>query len=50
MRHYIGHKKPCYLDSNNIILEDWWYFARLSKYFWQKTKNMKNIFNYTKLV
>jgi len=47
MRHYIGHKKPNHLDSNNIILEDWWYFARLSKYFYKKTKNIKKIFNYT---
>lgn len=31
MRHYIGRKKLTYLDSNNIFLEDWWYFARLSK-------------------
>ena len=49
MMHYVGHKKPSYLNSNNIILEDWWYFARLSKYFIQKTKNINKIFNYSVL-
>lgn len=49
MRHYIGRKKPSYSDLNNINLEDWWYFARLSKYFLHKTKNINKIFNYTKL-
>ena len=47
IRHYVGHKKPSYLDSNNIIIEDWWYFARLSKYFIGKAQNINNIFNYT---
>jgi len=50
MRHYIGHTKPFYSDSNNIFSEDWWYFARLSKYFLQKTKNINKIFNYTELI
>ena len=46
MRHYLGkYKKPTYLDINNKIIEDWWYFARLSKYFIQKSKNLNKIFN-----
>jgi hypothetical protein len=49
MKHYVGQKKPSYLDLNNKLLEDWWYFARLSKYFQQKSKNLNKIFNYTTL-
>ena len=49
IKHYVGQKKPCYLDLNNKLLEDWWYFARLSKYFQQKSKNLNKIFNYTTL-
>ena len=49
MRHYLGRKyKPSNLETNNKILEDWWYFARLSKYFVRKTKDITKIFNYTK--
>ena len=48
MRHYLGRKyKPSNLDVNDKILEDWWYFARLSKYFTQKIKKINKIFNYT---
>ena len=46
MRHYNGYK-PFYLGINNIFIEDWWYFARLSKYFVKKTNNLNKIFNYT---
>jgi lipopolysaccharide biosynthesis glycosyltransferase len=46
MRHYYGYYKPSFLDINNKILEDWWYFARLSKYFVKKTNNLNEIFNY----
>ena len=46
MRHYIGYKQT-YLRNNNKFLEDWWYFARLSKYFVKKTDNLNKIFNYT---
>lgn len=47
MRHYNGYK-PTYLRINNKFLEDWWYFARLSKFFLKKTDNLNSIFNYTK--
>ena len=46
IRHYLGKYKPGHLKYNNNILEDWWYFARLSKYFVQKTQNIDKIFNY----
>lgn len=48
MRHYNGYK-PSYLDINNKFVEDWWYFARLSKYFANKTNDLNKIFNYSKL-
>ena len=47
MRHYYGYYKPSYLDVNNKILDDWWYFARLSKYFVKKSNNLNEIFNFT---
>ena len=43
--HYAYNSKPIF---NNISKsEDWWYFARMSKYFTQKTDNISLIFNYT---
>jgi lipopolysaccharide biosynthesis glycosyltransferase len=50
MRHYLGKYKPGhkYFNNNNIS-EDWWYFARLSKYFVRKSENINEIFNYTLL-
>jgi len=50
IKHYVGQRKPNYLNFNNKLLEDWWYFARLSKYFMKKTKNLNKIFNYTILI
>lgn len=47
IRHYLGGNKPFLLDINDKILEDWWFFARLSEYFQTKTKNLYKIFNYT---
>ena len=47
MRHYLGVAKPSRLDVNIKIVEDWWYFARLSKYFIQKNNNINKIFNYS---
>ena len=45
IRHYIGHNKP--MDKKKVInIEDWWYFARQSKYFQKKTFNLTEIFNY----
>ena len=49
MRHYYGYK-PSYLKiNNNKFVEDWWNFARLSKYFVNKTNDLNKIFNYSKL-
>lgn len=49
MRHYLGRYKPGhkYFNNNNKMSDDWWYFARLSKYFIGKAQNINNIFNYT---
>ena len=33
--------------GNISISEDWWYLARISKYYKQKTENISIIFNYT---
>lgn len=43
--HYVYNSKPIF---NNISKsEDWWYFARISKYYIQKNDNLTLIFNYT---
>lgn len=44
IRHYLGRHKPI---KNFINVDDWWYFARKSKYFTKKTNNLSNIFNFT---
>ena len=44
IRHFLGRNKPVYSDKNHI--EDWWFFARKSKYFRQKSFKFENIFNY----
>ena len=43
--HYAYKTKPIFSNSSNS--EDWWYFARKSKYFSKKTENISNIFNFT---
>ena len=43
--HYAYNTKPIF--SNSSKSEDWWYFARKSKYFSQKTENISTIFNFT---
>lgn len=43
--HYAYNTKPIFSNSSNS--EDWWYFARKSKYFSKKTENISNIFNFT---
>ena len=48
IKHYFGRYKPSVQNTNNKIIEDWWYFARLSKYFVKKTKNYNKIFNYNR--
>ena len=47
MRHYLGENKIPFLNINNKIFEDWWFFARLSKYFKLKTNNLNEVFNFT---
>jgi len=46
IRHHTGYSKPIYLDVNDINLEDWWYFARQSKYFKKRTNRLEEIFKY----
>ena len=43
--HYAYNAKPIFSNITNS--EDWWYFARKSKYFSEKTENLSIIFNYT---
>lgn len=42
--HFAYNSKPIF--SNVTYSEDWWYFARISKYFNNKTDNITNIFNF----
>ena len=44
--HYAYNTKPIFSNSSNS--EDWWYFARKSKYFSRKTENISIIFNFTR--
>ena len=46
IRHYLGNLKPINLKANDI--EDWWFFARKSRYFNIVTKNMSNVFKFIK--
>ena len=48
LKHYYGRYKPSNQGINTKIMEDWWYFARLGKYFVKKDKNINKIFNYSK--
>lgn len=43
--HYAYKSKPIFSNSSNS--DDWWYFARKSKYFSKKTENISIIFNFT---
>ena len=44
IRHYVGFYKPNY--NNKYNKEDWWYFARISKYYKRKTFNLMKIFEF----
>ena len=44
IRHYLGSSKPVFTNKNHI--EDWWFFARKSKYFHQKTTDIRKIFSF----
>ena len=43
--HFSHYSKPIY--DNTTYSEDWWFFARMSKYFIGKSNNLTTIFNYT---
>ena len=42
--HFAYNSKPIYSNISNS--EDWWFFARKSKYYNEKTDNLTKIFNY----
>ena len=44
IKHFIAYSKPNFKNRHNK--EDWWYFARKSKYFKKKSHNLSIIFNY----
>ena len=44
IKHFVAYSKPNYQNKYNK--EDWWYFARKSKYFKEKSYNLSKIFNY----
>jgi lipopolysaccharide biosynthesis glycosyltransferase len=44
IRHYLGKYKP--MNSNKNHIEDWWFFARKSKYYKQKSFKFENIFSF----
>ena len=47
IRHFLGPQKPGNSNINHI--EDWWFFARKSKYYRQKSFKFQNIFSFNKL-
>ena len=44
IRHFLGSAKP--MNSNKNHIEDWWFFARKSKYFRKKSFKFEDIFDY----
>ena len=48
IRHYLGPYKP--MNSNKNHIEDWWFFARKSKYYRKKSHKLENIFSYKNLL
>lgn len=44
IKHFVSYSKPNYHNKHNK--EDWWYFARISKYFTLKSYNISKIFKY----
>lgn len=45
IRHFLGSSKPTKKDIGHT--EDWWYFARLSKFYVTKSHESEKIFNFT---
>ena len=48
IRHFLGPYKP--MKSNKNHIEDWWYFARKSKYYKRKSFKFGKIFSFNKLL
>ena len=44
IKHFVAYSKPNF--NNKYNKEDWWYFAKKSKYFKEKSYNLSKIFNY----
>ena len=45
IRHFLGNSKPIKRDIGHI--EDWWYYARQSKFYITKSNDSKKVFNFT---
>ena len=45
IRHFLGKSKPIITDIGHT--DDWWYFARQSKFYITKSHDIKTIFNFT---
>ena len=45
IRHFLGSSKPIRTERGHI--EDWWFFARHSKYFVTKSHDSEKIFNFS---
>ena len=44
IRHFLGNSKPFHSKRGHI--EDWWYFARKSKFYATKSRNLNKVFNF----
>ena len=44
IRHFLGDSKP--IRSKKANIEDWWYFARKSKFYIHKSSNINKVFNF----
>ena len=44
IRHFLGNSKPFQTERGHI--EDWWYFARKSKLFVRKSRDLNKVFNF----
>jgi len=44
IRHFLGKTKPIYSEKGHI--EDWWFFARKSKYYNTKAKIFYQAFSF----
>ena len=44
IRHFLGNSKPFHSERGHI--EDWWYFARKSKFYVRKSRDLNKVFNF----